>query len=70
MEMENLVTASSGHLNMTIRKILSLKPGDIIDLPYNPDQPLTVMVEDKPLFQAIPGERNGKKSLSHHRALQ
>lgn len=63
MEMESMVTASSGHLNMTIRKILSLQPGDIIDLPYNPDQPLTVMVEDKPLFQAISGERNGKKAF-------
>jgi len=63
MEMEAMVTASSGYLDMTIRKILSLKPGDIIDLPYNPDQPLTVLVEDTPLFQAIPGERNGKKAF-------
>ncbi|MDD2466591.1 MAG: flagellar motor switch protein FliM [Desulfobulbus sp.] len=63
LEMESLVTASSGHLNMTIRKILSLQPGDIISLPYNPDQPLTVMVEDNPLFLAIPGERNGKKAF-------
>lgn len=62
-EMETLVTASSGHFTMSIRKILNLQSGDIIDLPYNPDQPLTVMVEDKPLFQAIPGERNGKKAF-------
>ena len=63
LDMETPVTASSGHLDMSIRKILALKPGDIIDLPYNPDQPLTVMVEDKPLFVAIPGERNGKKAF-------
>lgn len=63
LDMETPVIASSGRLDMTIRKILTLKPGDIIDLPYNPDQPLTVMVEDQPLFQAIPGERNGKKAF-------
>ncbi|MBM9616486.1 FliM/FliN family flagellar motor switch protein [Desulfobulbus rhabdoformis] len=63
MEMEAMVTARSGHLTMTIRKILSLKQGDIIDLPYNPDQPLTVLVEDKPIYQAIPGERNSKKAF-------
>ncbi|NCC76970.1 MAG: hypothetical protein EOM08_11110, partial [Clostridia bacterium] len=50
LEMESQVTARSGQLNMTIRRILSLQPGDIIDLPYNPDQPLTIVVEDKPLF--------------------
>jgi flagellar motor switch protein FliM len=63
MEMENRVTASSGLITMTIRKILDLRPGDIIDLQYNPDQPLTIMVEDQPLFLAIPGERNGKKAF-------
>jgi len=63
LDMETPIIASSGHLNMSIRKILNLKPGDIIDLPYNPDQPLTVMVEDKPLFLAIAGERNGKKAF-------
>ena len=63
MEMESSVTASSGLITMTIRKILDLRPGDIIDLQYNPDQPLTIMVEEQPLFLAIPGERNGKKAL-------
>lgn len=62
-EMESQVTASSGLVTMTIRKILDLRPGDIIDLQYNPDQPLTIMVEDQPLFLAIPGERNGKKAF-------
>lgn len=63
LEMESEVTARSGMITMTIRKILDLQPGDIIDLHYNPDQPLTVMVEDQPLFLAIPGERNGKKAF-------
>jgi len=63
MAMDSLVIACSGHVNMSIRKILNLQPGDIIDLQYNPDQPLTILVEDLPLFQAIAGERNGKKAF-------
>ena len=63
LEMENQVIARSGLINMTIRTILNLQPGDIVDLHYNPDQPLTVMVEDQPLFLAIAGERNGKKAF-------
>jgi flagellar motor switch protein FliM len=63
LEMENKVIARSGQINMTIRAILALQPGDIVDLHYNPDQPLTVMVEDQPLFLAIAGERNGKKAF-------
>lgn len=63
LAMDSLVIARSGHVNMTIRKILSLQPGDIVDLQYNPDQPLTILIEDQPLFQAIAGERNGKKAF-------
>jgi flagellar motor switch protein FliM len=63
LEMESQVTARSGLISMNIGHILDLQPGDIIDLQYNPDQPLTVLVEDQPLFLAIPGERNGKKAV-------
>jgi len=63
LDMESPVVARSGQLNMSIRRILSLQPGDIIDLPYNPDQPLTILADDQPLFTAIPGERNGKKAF-------
>jgi len=63
LAMDSLAIACSGHINMTIRKILNLQPGDIIDLQYNPDQPLTILIEDQPLFQAIAGERNGKKAF-------
>ena len=61
--MDSLVIARSGHINMTIRKLLSLQPGDIVDLQYNPDQPLTILIEDQPIFQAIAGERNSKKAF-------
>ena len=62
-EVESEVSARSGQISMSIRKLLALKPGDIINLPYNPDQPLTIMVEDQPLFLAIAGERNGKRAF-------
>ncbi|WP_456388208.1 flagellar motor switch protein FliM [Desulfolithobacter sp.] len=62
-EMSSLVIAQSGKLNMAIRQILELEEGDIIDLGYDPDSPLTILVEDKPKFFAIPGERNGKKAF-------
>jgi len=63
LELESRVIARSGLVDMTIRKILALRPGDIIDLQYNPDQPLTITIEDQPLFLAIPGEINGKKAF-------
>ncbi len=48
---------------MTIRRLLALRAGEVIDLPYNPDQPLTVLVEDRPLFIAIAGERDGRRAF-------
>lgn len=62
-EMKCSVIARSGLLEMTIRNILQLKPGDILDLGYDPDRPLHIVVEDQPKFFAIPGERNGRKAF-------
>lgn len=67
LHMESTVIARSGQINMTIGTILALQPGDIIDMDYNPEQPLTIMVEDHPLFSATPGERNGKKAFHINR---
>ncbi|NOQ45306.1 MAG: hypothetical protein GQ559_01305 [Desulfobulbaceae bacterium] len=63
LEMESNVIARSGTLNMSIRQVMGLQEGDIIDLGYDPDQPLTIVVEDNPKFFAVPGERNGKKAF-------
>ncbi len=63
LEVESEISACSGQLSLTIRQLLALKPGDIVSLPYNPDQPLTIMIENQPLFQAIAGERNGKRAV-------
>jgi flagellar motor switch protein FliM len=58
----NLI-ARSGALEMSVRQILQLRPGDIVDLGYDPDRPLTVLVEDQPKFLAMPGEHTGKKAI-------
>ncbi len=63
LEMAVLVTARSGTLSMSIRDIMALKVGDIVDLGYDPNRPLDILVEDRPKFFAIPGERNGKKAF-------
>jgi len=63
LEMNSLVTAQSGKVSMTIRDIMQLQCGDIIDLGYDPNRPLEILVEDKTKFFAVPGERNGKKAF-------
>ena len=57
------VTARSGSITMNIRELMQLRIGDIIDLGYDPDRPLEILVENKPKFSAVPGERNGKKAF-------
>ena len=63
LAMECEVAARSGLIPMTIRRLLALRAGEVIEMPYNPDQPLTVLVEDQPLFTAIAGERNGCRAV-------
>ena len=66
-ELSNVTTtiiAQSGTLSLTINQILDLKEGEIIDLNYDPNTPLKVLVEDTLKFFAIPGVLNGKKAIS------
>jgi len=59
-----IVTAQSGTMSLSIEQLLNLKEGDILDLDYDPNSPLKVLVEDKLKFFAIPGTHNGKKAIS------
>jgi flagellar motor switch protein FliM len=59
----NLIV-QSGTIKLSINDILGIKEGDILELPYNPNAPLRVLVEDKQKFYAIPGTHNGKKAIS------
>jgi flagellar motor switch protein FliM len=63
LETSCLVTARSGSITMNIKELMHLQEGDIIDLGYDPDRPLDILVENRPKFSAVPGERNGKKAF-------
>lgn len=58
------VTARSGTVSLSVEDVLGLKVGDVIDLDYDPNSPVQVMVENSLKFYAIPGTHNGKKAIS------
>lgn len=58
------VTALSGTIDLSIRQILNLAVGDVLNLDYDPNAPLKVLVENRLKFSAIPGLHNGKKAIS------
>lgn len=58
------IVAQSGAVILTIEKILRLEKGDIIQLDYDPNSPLKILVEDQLKFNAIPGTSNGRKAIS------
>lgn len=63
LEMSTTMIAQSGTINMNVRQVLNLKPGDFLQLDYDPDQPLTIVIEDKPKFFAVSGKRHSKKAV-------
>lgn len=62
-EMSTTVIAQSGTITMPLQKIMQLKEGDIINIDYDPNAPLKILVEDNLKFFAIPGTINGKKAI-------
>lgn len=64
LELPAAITAQSGTLNLSVSQLLELKKGDIINLDYDPNSPLKVLVEDQHTFYAVPGTHNGKKAIS------
>jgi flagellar motor switch protein FliM len=59
-----VITAQSGTINLSISQILDLKKGDRLDLDYDPNGPLNVLVENQHTCYAVPGTHNGKKAIS------
>ena len=57
------IVAQSGTVTLAIDKILKLKEGDIIQLDYDPNTPLKILVEEQAKFTAIPGTSNGKRAI-------
>ena len=44
-EIYTQIIAQSGVINLTVGDVARLQPGDIIDLDYDPNSPLRVLVE-------------------------
>ncbi len=61
--MSATVIAQSGVITMPVRNVMKLKEGDIIDIAYDPNAPLKILVEEQHKFFAIPGTVSGKKAI-------
>lgn len=62
-KMSTTVIAQSGIITMPVRNVMQLTKGDIIDIDYDPNSPLKVLVEENLKFFAVPGTLNGKKAI-------
>lgn len=62
-QMTTTIIAQSGTVTMPVRKVMKLQKGDIINLSYDPNSPLCVLVEENHKFFAIPGTISGKKAI-------
>ena len=65
-EMEQMTTtiiAQSGTVTMPVHKVMKLQKGDIVNLNYDPNSPLRILVEENHKFFAIPGTVSGKKAI-------
>ncbi|MFT5698026.1 MAG: flagellar motor switch protein FliM [Desulforhopalus sp.] len=63
-DMPVTVIAQSGTIDMCVKDVLNLQVGDVINLDYDPNSPVQVMVENSPKYYAVPGTHNGKKAIS------
>ncbi len=57
------VVVELGRAELTLNKIMSLKPNDIIRLDKGPDDPVFVKVQGVPKYLAIPGTHKGNKAV-------
>ena len=62
-KMSTTVIAQSGTITMPLRQIMKIKKGDILNIDYDPNSPLKVLVEENLKFFAIPGTISGKKAI-------
>lgn len=57
------MSAELGSITLEMRDFINFQVGDIIDLPWNPSDPLTVHIEGRPKYFAQAGVRNGNKAV-------
>ncbi|PID55475.1 hypothetical protein CSB45_15860 [candidate division KSB3 bacterium] len=58
------VTAKSGEFTITIRDLLQMRKGDVLEINYDPNQPLQILVEGRHKFNALAGTHNGNKAIN------
>ncbi|TYP00200.1 flagellar motor switch protein FliM [Geothermobacter ehrlichii] len=57
------IAAELGTITLQMRDFINFREGDIIDLPWNPNDPLVIKVEGRPKYVAQVGVRNGNKAV-------
>lgn len=57
------IAAELGTITLQMRDFINFREGDIIDLPWNPNDPLAIKVEGRPKYVAQVGVRNGNKAV-------
>ncbi len=62
-KMNTTIIAQSGTITLPVRKVMKLKKGDILNIDYDPNSPLKILVEENHKFFAIPGTISGKKAI-------
>lgn len=62
-KMSTTVIAQSGTITMPVKGVMNLQKGDVIDIDYDPNSPLKILVEENLKFFAIPGTINGKRAI-------
>lgn len=70
LNLATVITAQSGNLALTIKKVLQMKKGDILPIDYDPNAPVKILVEGRPKFTAISGTHNNIKAISLTGATQ
>lgn len=62
-KMTATIVAQSGTISMPVHKVMQIKKGDILNIDYDPNSPLKILVEENHKFFAIPGTISGKKAI-------
>jgi len=62
-QMSATVIAQSGIITMPVKKVMKLRKGDVIDIDYDPNSPLKILVEENLKFFAVPGTISGKRAI-------
>lgn len=58
------IIAQSGTIALNVKKVLQMQTGDILNIDYDPNTPVKVLVEEMAKFYAVPGTNNGRKAIS------